>query len=357
MNKSALLFSIGILLLCSFKTPKENSNTITKQHLNNQHKNNMETKNFTTQIIVDKSLHEVFNAINNVSAWWSENIQGGTTQLNDEFVYQYKSVHVCKLKIVEFIPDKKVVWLVLENQFDFTTDKNEWKGNKIVFELSEKAGKTHLDFTQIGLVPEYECYTICQDAWSSYIQGSLKNLITTGKGNPNTKENDLNKELIEKWGLPNKDNVQTKTNEQATKKGSFSYSFKTSKTADEVYELLLNIDQWWSGLFEENIEGKSKKINDEFSFKAGGGVHYSKQKLVELIPGKKIVWLVTDSNLSFLKAPSEWNGTKICFVISSDKNKTEITFTHEGLVPQIECYDSCSGAWNGYLDNLKKKLN
>lgn len=140
-------------------------------------------------------------------------------------------------------------------------------------------------------------------------------------------------------------------------KENFSYRFKTSKSAHEVYELLLNIDLWWSGLFEEHIEGKSENIHDEFSFSAGGGLHYSKQKLVELIPEEKIVWLVTDSKLSFLKTPTEWNGTKISFAISSDNSKTEVTFTHEGLVPQIECYDSCSGAWNGYLDKLKKKLN
>jgi hypothetical protein len=162
----------------------------------------MENKNFTTKILVDKSPKDVFNAINNVRGWWSENIEGNTEQLNDAFIYQYKNVHVCKMKVIESIPGKKVVWQVLENQFDFTKDKNEWKGNTIVFEISENKGKTQLDFTQIGLVPDYECYSVCQDAWSSYIQGSLKNLIETGKGKPNTKENDLNKELIEKWGLP-----------------------------------------------------------------------------------------------------------------------------------------------------------
>ena len=164
----------------------------------------MENKNFTTKFVVGKSSKEVFHAITNVREWWSENIEGSTEKLNAEFIYQYKDVHICKMKIIEFVPDKKIVWQVLENQFNFTKDKNEWKGNKIVFEISEKDGKSQLEFTQIGLVPEYECYTVCQDAWSSYIQGSLKNLITTSKGNPNTKENDLNKELIEKWGLPDK---------------------------------------------------------------------------------------------------------------------------------------------------------
>lgn len=197
MNKIALPFLVSASLLCSFQVPQGNKK-------NHQQKITMENKNFTTTIQVDQSPEEVFKAITNVRGWWSENITGSTDQLNAEFIYQYKDVHICKMKITEFIPGKKVVWLVLENQFNFTKDKSEWKGNKIIFDISEKNGKTQLEFTQLGLVPEYECYSVCQDAWSSYIQGSLRNLITSGHGKPNTKENDLNKELIEKWGLPNK---------------------------------------------------------------------------------------------------------------------------------------------------------
>lgn len=59
------------------------------------------------------------------------------------------------MKIVELIPNKKVVWLVKDNHFSFTKDKNEWKGNKIVFEITEKSNKTQLRFTQVGLVPQY----------------------------------------------------------------------------------------------------------------------------------------------------------------------------------------------------------
>lgn len=164
----------------------------------------MENKSFKTSFEVDQSATQMFEAITNVRGWWSENIIGTTDQLNGEFIYQYKDVHQAKMRITEFVPGKKLVWLVLENQFNFTKDKNEWKGNEIVFEISEKNGKTQLHFEQVGLVPEYECFNVCSDAWTSYIQGSLKHLITEGKGKPNTKEQDLNKELIEKWGLPNK---------------------------------------------------------------------------------------------------------------------------------------------------------
>ena len=76
----------------------------------------------------------------------------------------------------------------MDNYFKFTTDKSEWKNDKIVFEISEKENKTQLQFTQMGLVPEYECYNICRDAWSNYINNSLHSLITTGKGKPNGKD-------------------------------------------------------------------------------------------------------------------------------------------------------------------------
>jgi hypothetical protein len=137
---------------------------------------------------------------------------------------------------------------------------------------------------------------------------------------------------------------------------NFTYSSTSSKTAAAIFELLLHIDQWWSGQYGETIKGESKKINDEFTFKAGGGAHYSKQKLAELIPNKRITWLVTDSALSFLKDTSEWTGTKICFDISTEDNKTKVTFTHDGLVPQMECYEACSGGWTKYLGQLEQKL-
>lgn len=149
----------------------------------------MTASDFNTILLADQTPAEVFNAINNVRGWWSENIEGGTTRLNDEFTYQFKDVHKCTMKLIEVIPDKKVVWLVLDNYFNFTEDKTEWTGTKIEFEISEKENKTQLHFTHRGLVPAYECYNICFDAWTHYINNSLRNLITTGKGQPNPKEN------------------------------------------------------------------------------------------------------------------------------------------------------------------------
>ena len=137
---------------------------------------------------------------------------------------------------------------------------------------------------------------------------------------------------------------------------SFQYSFSTSKSPREAFDHLINPENWWTGLFGEKIEGKSEAINNEFSFKAGDGVHFSNQKLIEFVANSKIVWLVTESNLSFLKNTNEWAGTKICFDIENLGNKTKITFTHHGLIPEIECYGSCSSAWSQYLQNLQNLL-
>src|SRR6266852_3810535 len=147
-----------------------------------------ETMNdFTSTFTVDQTPEQAFAAINNVRGWWSGEIEGSTDKLGDEFTYRYQDVHYSKQKITEMIPGKKVVWLVLDGYLDFVEDKSEWKGTKITFEIAKKGDKTEVHFTHVGLVPDYECYGACSNAWGTYIDGSLRSLITTGKGQPNQK--------------------------------------------------------------------------------------------------------------------------------------------------------------------------
>ena len=126
---------------------------------------------------------------------------------------------------------------------------------------------------------------------------------------------------------------------------------QVDQTPEEIFNAVRNVRGWWSGYYSEEIKGDTEKLNDEFSFRAGGGAHYSRQKLIEVIPNKKVVWLVTDSKLDFLEKKDEWTGTKVSFDISTKGNKTELAFTHEGLTPEIECYNSCAPAWSQYLHN------
>jgi hypothetical protein len=145
----------------------------------------MQNHNFTTTFVVNKSPNEIYNAINNPRDWWSQEIIGSTNKQNDVFDYHFEDIHSCKVQVLELIPDQKVVWQILENDFNFTKDKTEWVDTKVVFDISAQNGKTQLTFTHIGLVPEYECYEACHQGWTHYIQNSLKKYITTGKGEPN----------------------------------------------------------------------------------------------------------------------------------------------------------------------------
>lgn len=136
----------------------------------------------------------------------------------------------------------------------------------------------------------------------------------------------------------------------------YTFQFTSSQPVQTIFNTLLDVHLWWVGLFGEEITGHSQKLNDEFTFSAGGGMHTTSHKLVELVPGKKIKWLVTKSNLTFLQPPNEWTSTHMSFELTPEGDNTHITFTHHGLQPSIECYNQCTDAWGQYLRNLAHKL-
>lgn len=148
----------------------------------------MKDQNFTSSFTVDKPADAVFAAINNVRGWWSQDISGPTDRVGEAFDYRYRDMHRCTIKVVELVPASKVAWHVVKNHFNFTKDETEWTGTDIVFDIAQRGGKTEVRFTHVGLVPDYECFDICSDGWSTYINGSLRSLIVSGKGQPNVGE-------------------------------------------------------------------------------------------------------------------------------------------------------------------------
>jgi Activator of Hsp90 ATPase homolog 1-like protein len=128
----------------------------------------------------------VFSAINDVRGWWSGEIEGDTNSLGDEFTYRYEDIHYSKQKITEFVPNDKVVWHIVDSYLKFVDDQSEWNDTEVIFDVSEKGGQTVVTFTHQGLVPAFECFGACSNAWGFYINESLRNLIATGKGDPNS---------------------------------------------------------------------------------------------------------------------------------------------------------------------------
>ena len=126
---------------------------------------------------------------------------------------------------------------------------------------------------------------------------------------------------------------------------SFTATIEVASSPEDVFHRINDVSKWWS----KDFEGSSTKLNDEFVI-CHPGAHYTKQQLIEVVPGKKVVWLVTDSNLSWLeKDKHEWTTTKMVFEITSKGDKTVLHFTHEGLVPGKECYARCQEGWSMVL--------
>ena len=141
---------------------------------------------FTTAFTVEATPAEVYAAVTNVRGWWSEEIEGPTAAIGDEFDYHMRDLHRCRIRITDAVPSQRVEWTVLDNHFGFTQDKTEWIGTTVTFELTPVDGGTEIRFTHHGLVSEYECYDICVNAWGFYIGTSLPELVTTGTGRPNS---------------------------------------------------------------------------------------------------------------------------------------------------------------------------
>ena len=170
--------------------------------MNTREQQRIDERSFTASITVAKPGSEVFDAITNFRGWWSEEIEGSTDKINETFFYHYKDIHLCKIRLVESVPDNRLVYEVVDNEFNFIKDQSEWVNTRLIFDIERRDDRTVVTFTHDGLVPEYECYPVCNDAWSGYITNSLRNFIETGAGNPNPKDKDgFNAELAKKWGL------------------------------------------------------------------------------------------------------------------------------------------------------------
>ncbi|MGO9411717.1 MAG: SRPBCC family protein [Spirochaetia bacterium] len=287
----------------------------------------MAGKDFTATLSVDQSPKDVFDAINNVRGWWSGDIFGSVDKVGAEFTYRYGEEHFSRQKVAELVPGKKVVWHVTDAKLSF--DKtDEWVGTDIVFEITQKGNKTEVHFTHAGLVPAFQCYGDCSTAWSTLVRGNLRRLITTGKAQPDAFASNV------------------------TAGQDYTASFTVDQSPKQVFDAIKNVRGWWS----EEIEGMTDTKGTEFRYHYQD-VHRCTMRITELIPEKKVEWLVLDNYFNFVEDKGdEWKGTKVVFEISRKGDKTEVHFTHVGLVPQHECYSVCSNAWGSYVSGSLWKL-
>jgi hypothetical protein len=136
----------------------------------------------------------------------------------------------------------------------------------------------------------------------------------------------------------------------------FAVSFTVDQTPEEVFAAINNVRGWWSGPTEgSDIEGNTDSVGDVWSYRYKD-VHYSKQRITELVPGQRVAWHVEDGYLNFTRDTTEWTGTDITFDILESDGTTEVRFAHVGLTPDVECFDNCSSAWTYYVKQCLPEL-
>lgn len=131
----------------------------------------------------------------------------------------------------------------------------------------------------------------------------------------------------------------------------FTTAFTVERTPREVFEAITNVRGWWS----QEVEGVTDQVGGEFEYHYQD-VHRCTICVTELVPGRKVAWLVLANYFNFIEDQTEGQDTQVVFEISETAGGAEVRFTHVGLAPQYECYDVCSNAWGGYLGGSLRNL-
>ena len=133
---------------------------------------------------------------------------------------------------------------------------------------------------------------------------------------------------------------------------NYTTTLFVQQTPDDVYAAINDVGSWWTG----DISGPTDTLGGEFTYRYEDK-HRSTQRVTELVPDRRVVWLVTDAHLPFASNPTEWTGTHIVFDINEVEGGTEMRFEHQGLIPELDCYSSCSNAWASLVTtNLKNRI-
>lgn len=121
----------------------------------------------------------------------------------------------------------------------------------------------------------------------------------------------------------------------------FTTTITVSKTPQQAYDAILTVHGWWHA----GVTGEPGAVGQVFDFFVPG-IHHSRIRVEELVPGERVVWRVIETHLVFVDDDSEWVGTEIRFDIAPATGGATVTFTHVGLTPAEQCWDRCSEGWN-----------
>jgi uncharacterized protein YndB with AHSA1/START domain len=199
----------------------------------------------------------------------------------------------------------RIAWSVRE-----ATLTPEWVGTTIVFEVEDADGGATLHFRHHGLTPRCECFDMCHKGWTNALD-RLESYVATGK--------------------------------VAYAQDSFQSTSSISASPQAVLDALRSpeaVADWWGPAAGSADVGGVLEV----SFLDG------RQRIVMEVkpaPPGRVIWAVREAPLT-----PEWVGTTIYFDVAEAGDGAMLYFRHEGLTPELECFDMCHEGWTHYLASL-----
>jgi len=128
---------------------------------------------------------------------------------------------------------------------------------------------------------------------------------------------------------------------------NYNQEFTTNVNPEIIFKAITqHLNDWWG-----NTDNTVFKVGDEFTTSFGNA--FWKFQIIEFELNNKVTWKCIDGKPEF---NAEWIGTSIYWNISSSDEFTKITFIHDGLTPEFECYDICAPTWDMFITKSLKNF-
>jgi uncharacterized protein YndB with AHSA1/START domain len=238
-----------------------------------------------------------------ISSWWCPATgsaeQGSTLEMASRSGSKMLDLRV------EPSDEGRVVWSVLQAPLT-----PEWVGTIILLEVEEAGGGATLHFRHHGLTAQCDCFDMCQEGWTNALD-RLVSFVETG--------------LI------------------AYARDSFHSTMSIAATPEAVLAALSTpeaVTSWWGPAIGSADAGGTLVV----SFMGG------RQRIVMHVEPafeNRVVWAVKECPLT-----PDWIGTTIFFDVTEAGDGAMLYFRHQGLTPELECFDMCHEGWTHFLASL-----
>ena len=116
--------------------------------------------------------------------------------------------------------------------------------------------------------------------------------------------------------------------------------------------------RWWSAAAEGDLAQEGRRVVVRFA----GQQSYWVFEAAEVAPGRRLVAVCVDAHHVVDGKPeavrTEWLGTRLVWDFAPVSGGTRVTLCHEGLVPDLHCYEVCEAGWAQFFGrSLKRYLD